>query len=157
MKTELERTIELVQELHSYCSDRPFSNVGPMQHQYQYRKIFCPAAGGPIYSFNCVGFDFKLVEEGSLFEFRLARWPDKGRAPQVWHASGAVWIPNCVAPALYMVKYRAFIEALDRAASIGFSVSVKDEAGYWEGRQCQTLLECIVRDRKHPDPRETVS
>ena len=138
--------------LRRHCSNRAFNFVGDTK-EYEKQPVNFDAPVIPTHSY---GFPFKLVEEGPEFNLKLMKFPDEGRAPLVWFAEGSVWLPKELAVSMYIVRYRAFMDAMEAAKEIGFNVQVSDEGGYWGTKNVNSLVSAIERDRKYQDPRESM-
>jgi len=138
--------------LRRHCSNRPFNFVGETREYDKQPMNF----DTPVMPLHCYGFPFKLTEEGPEFAIKLMKFPDEGRAPLVWFAEGSVWLPKELPISMYIIRYRAFIEAMEAAKGIGFNVRVSDEGGYWGTKNANSLVSAIDRDRKYKDPRESI-
>lgn len=147
-----DQALAKIKELHDYCSNRPFSTISPVQEferkAVQFVDLVTPE--------HVIGFKFKVANEGPEFAIKLAKFPDEGRAPLVWYFDSFVYIPKELNIQLYMIKYKAMIEALEKAEKIGFNVRIDDEAGYSSGKDAERLVSAIMRDRKFMDPRDMV-
>lgn len=141
-----------IARLHNYCSNRPFSAIGAVQ-EFEKEPVEFAA---PVVPEEVIGFRFMIANEGAEFAIKLAKFPDRDRAPLVWYCDGFVWIPKELNIQLYIIKYKAFIEAMNEAERIGFNVRVDDEAGFWSTKDVERLVSAIMRDRKFLDPRDMV-
>jgi len=152
IKTPTEEVREKLKALYSYCANHPFSEVSPVQDFVKVPIKFLRH----VVPEEIIGFKFRLAAEGEVFALKLMKFPNIDRAPQVWYCDESIWMSKEVPASLYMIKYRAFIEAMDEAKRIGFNVGISDEGGYWEGRSLDVLVSAIKRDRDYTDPRDVI-
>jgi len=147
-----EEARQKIKLLHDFCANRAFSEVGSIQ-DFEKEAVEFAASVIPEHVF---GFKYKLAKEGPEFAIKLAKFPDRDRAPLVWYFEGNVWIPRTVEPDLYIIKYRAFFSAIDEANMIGFQTRVEDEAGFGTGRSIARLISAVKRDKAFLDPRDVL-
>lgn len=151
-----------IQKVRSHCQDQaflwttPLAQVSDPLHLISLKpspfenEILAPR-------FFC-GFAAGLGDGGKDFQFELYKYPERrgSRIPSCWFSNQTCWPGVKLDDRSFISRYRAVFETLEFSRSLGFQITIKDEAGYASAKSVEALLAYKKIKDSIFDPREII-